>query len=160
MKKSWTFYNIILVWRQNFILVAQLYPKQYLILQNCVFSQTFNPNLLISYTDISAISVTCCNSARQCWQYWASVWLISPERLFVPTHRPPLQPSIIKSPPIVDTPSLRDGMLQSSSSSSITTRGTIPKLSLSMLFSIKARSENLLKSIQTVSGGLPWTQLL
>ena len=46
----------------NFILVAEIYPKQYLILQYCVFSQTFYPNLPIFYTDISAISVTFHNS--------------------------------------------------------------------------------------------------
>ena len=28
-------------------MVAKIYPKQYLILQNCVFSQTFYPNLPI-----------------------------------------------------------------------------------------------------------------
>ena len=66
--KSWTFYDIILVWRQNFISVAQIYPKKYLILQNCVFSQTFYPNLPIFYTYISAISVTFRNSASRSWQ--------------------------------------------------------------------------------------------
>ena len=34
-----------------------------MILQNCVFSQTFNPNLPIFYTYSSAISVTFCNES-------------------------------------------------------------------------------------------------
>ena len=49
-------------WEISPIYVAQIYTKQYLILQNCVFSQTFYPNLPIFYTDISAISVTSRNS--------------------------------------------------------------------------------------------------
>ena len=45
--KSWTLCPIILVWGQNLKLVAQIYPKQYLILQIFVFSQTFYPKLPI-----------------------------------------------------------------------------------------------------------------
>ena len=36
-----------LVWRQGFIPVDQIYPNQYLILQNCIFFQTFYPTLPI-----------------------------------------------------------------------------------------------------------------
>ena len=57
-----TFYYIILVSRQNFILFAQIYLTQFSILQPCVLSQTFYPNLPFFYTDISAISVTFRNS--------------------------------------------------------------------------------------------------
>ena len=74
----------------------------------------------------------------------------------MPTHQPPLQASIIKSPPIVDPSALPDGILELSSSSA-TTRcititiiindgGSLP-LADQINFQIFFSSENLRKFI-------------
>ena len=57
--KCWQLYQIRLVYTRKYFISCANLPKKGLILQKCVFSQTFYTDL---HTDISATSMKFCNS--------------------------------------------------------------------------------------------------